>query len=72
VQGGGGDYTGPGLECDEYPFSSTKEGSTKGDDRFSVRLIEGTDNREGGGRIDEMDTLNRMLDGDAFYVKITN
>ena len=53
-----GNYAGPGLERDEHPFSSTKEGSTKDDDRFSVRLIEGTDNRRGGGPIDETYTLN--------------
>ncbi|MGW1982040.1 NucA/NucB deoxyribonuclease domain-containing protein [Streptomyces collinus] len=67
-----GDYSGSGLECDEYPFASTKEGSTKGDNRFSVRLIDGPDNRKGGERLNEMYTLNRMLDGDPFYVKITD
>ncbi|NJP52472.1 hypothetical protein HCJ93_21030, partial [Streptomyces sp. SBST2-5] len=58
--------------CDEYPFASTQEGSTKGDNRFSVRLIDGDDNETGGRRLDQMYTLNRMLDGDAFYMKITN
>ncbi|MFI1954269.1 hypothetical protein ACH437_20835 [Streptomyces xinghaiensis] len=43
-----------------------------GDNRFSVRLIDGKDNRKGGNRLDEMYTLNRVLDGDPFYVKITN
>ncbi|MFK4143857.1 NucA/NucB deoxyribonuclease domain-containing protein [Streptomyces sp. NPDC004065] len=66
-----GDYTGSGLQCDEYPFASTKEGSTKGDNRFSVRLIDGKDNRKGGERLAAMYTLNRVLDGDAFYMKIT-
>lgn len=67
-----GNYAGTGLECDEYPFASTKEGSTKGDNRFSVRLIDGSDNRKGGLRINDMYGLNRILDGDPFYVKITN
>lgn len=67
-----GDYSGTGLECDEYPFASTKEGSTKGDNRYSVRLISGTDNGEGGKRILAMYTTNRVLDGDPFYVKITD
>ncbi len=66
------DYSGTGLQCDEYPFASTKEGSTKGDNRFSVRLIDGTDNRKGGERLNEMYTLNRVLDGDPFYLKITD
>ncbi|MGR3868089.1 NucA/NucB deoxyribonuclease domain-containing protein [Streptomyces graminifolii] len=61
-----GDYTGTDLQCDEYPFAFTKEGSTKGDNRFSVRLIDGTDNGKGGRRLDEMYTLNRIIDGDAF------
>ncbi|GHK05869.1 hypothetical protein SY2F82_76660 [Streptomyces sp. Y2F8-2] len=57
---------------DEYPFASTKEGSTKGDNRFSVRLIDGKDNRKGGERLNHVYTLNRILDGDPFYVKITD
>ncbi|WP_019075787.1 NucA/NucB deoxyribonuclease domain-containing protein [Streptomyces hokutonensis] len=67
-----GDYKGTDLQCDEYPYASTKEGSTKGDNRFSVRLIDGTDNETGGRRLDQMYTLNRILDGDAFYMKITD
>ncbi|MDX2935681.1 NucA/NucB deoxyribonuclease domain-containing protein [Streptomyces ipomoeae] len=67
-----GNYSGSGLQCDEYPFASTKEGSTKGDNRFSVRLIDGPDNRRGGERLLQMYTLNRVLDGDPFYMKITN
>ncbi|MER5934982.1 NucA/NucB deoxyribonuclease domain-containing protein [Streptomyces sp. NPDC002054] len=67
-----GNYTGTGLECDEYPFASTKEGSLAGDSRFSVRLIDGKDNNFGGQRINEMYSANRVLDGDPFYVKITN
>ncbi|WP_229828953.1 NucA/NucB deoxyribonuclease domain-containing protein [Streptomyces massasporeus] len=60
------------MECDEYPFASTQEGSTKGDNRFSVRLIDGKDNRKSGERLNEMYTLNRVLNDDPFYVKITN
>ncbi|MDN0198190.1 hypothetical protein [Streptomyces sp. S.PNR 29] len=30
------------------------------------------DNRKGGERLNEMYTLNRVLDDDPFYVKITN
>ncbi|MFF8036254.1 NucA/NucB deoxyribonuclease domain-containing protein [Streptomyces sp. NPDC016626] len=66
-----GDYSGTPLQCDEYPFASTKEGANKGDNRYSVRLIEGSDNEEGGRRLNSMYTLNRMLDDDPFYVKIT-
>ncbi|WP_405834363.1 NucA/NucB deoxyribonuclease domain-containing protein [Streptomyces sp. NBC_01176] len=57
------------LQCDEYPYASTKEGSAKGDNRFSVRLIDGTDNETGGRGLDQTYTLNRILDGDAFYMR---
>ncbi|MFB0629410.1 NucA/NucB deoxyribonuclease domain-containing protein [Streptomyces sp. AB3(2024)] len=66
-----GDYSGTKLQCDEYPFASTKEGAAAPGKRFSARLIEGTDNETGGRRLNDMFTLNRVLDGDAFYVKIT-
>ncbi len=64
-----GDYSGTPLQCDEYPFASTKE---RGADnlRYSARLIDGPDNEEGGRRLNSMYTANRILDGDAFYVTI--
>lgn len=66
-----GDYSGTPLQCDEYPFASTYEGSLKGNNRFSVRLIEGTDNEAGGRMLNSTYITNRILDGDPFYVKIT-
>ncbi|MFE3788061.1 NucA/NucB deoxyribonuclease domain-containing protein [Streptomyces goshikiensis] len=66
-----GNYMGTTLQCDEYPFASTKEGAAAPGNRFSARLIDGTDNETGGRKLNEMFTLNRILDGDAFYVKIT-
>ncbi|MCX3061162.1 NucA/NucB deoxyribonuclease domain-containing protein [Streptomyces beihaiensis] len=66
-----GKYDGTDLQCDEYPFASTKEGSTKGDDRYSVRLIDGDDNEAGGRRLNDVYINNRVLDGDPFYVKVT-
>ncbi|WP_432011196.1 NucA/NucB deoxyribonuclease domain-containing protein [Streptomyces cucumeris] len=66
-----GDCTGTRLQCDEYPFASTREGSLKGDNRFSVRLIEGTDNNNGGKAIQATYDANRILNGDPFYVEIT-
>ncbi|MEU5521551.1 NucA/NucB deoxyribonuclease domain-containing protein [Streptomyces sp. NPDC047860] len=64
-----GDYSGPDLQCDEYPFASTKE---RGADnfRYSARLIDGPDNKGGGRRLNSMYTANRILDGDAFYVTV--
>lgn len=66
-----GDYAGTRLQCDEYPFASTKEGANAGDDRYSARLIDGKDNENGGRRLNSMYTANRILDGDPFYVKVT-
>ncbi|MEU8779594.1 NucA/NucB deoxyribonuclease domain-containing protein [Streptomyces sp. NPDC048606] len=65
-----GDYSGTGLECDEYPFASTYEGSMKGDNRYSVRLIDAADNRQGGKIIQRTYEENRIIDNDEFYVKI--
>ncbi|MET9608097.1 hypothetical protein ABZZ17_24020 [Streptomyces sp. NPDC006512] len=48
-----------------------KEGAAAPGNRFSARLIDGTDDETGGPRVNETFTLNRILDGDAFYVKIT-
>ncbi|MEO3863581.1 NucA/NucB deoxyribonuclease domain-containing protein [Acrocarpospora sp. B8E8] len=33
------------LDCDEYPFASTKEGSLSANGNFSVRYISNSDNR---------------------------
>ncbi|MFD3875767.1 NucA/NucB deoxyribonuclease domain-containing protein [Streptomyces sp. NPDC058623] len=67
-----GDYSGTKLQCDEYPFASTKErASADHGNRYSARLIDGPDNEAGGRRLNDMFTLNRIIDGDAFYVKIT-
>lgn len=51
-----GDYSGTKLQCDEYPFASTKEGAAASGNRFSDRLIEGTDNETGGRRLNDMFT----------------
>ncbi|WP_157983505.1 NucA/NucB deoxyribonuclease domain-containing protein [Nocardiopsis sp. TNDT3] len=66
-----GDYNGTLLNCDEYPFSSTYEGASLGNMRYSSRLIEARDNQLAGARLGGMYARNRMLDGDAFYVQIT-
>ncbi|WP_256062362.1 NucA/NucB deoxyribonuclease domain-containing protein [Streptomyces sp. ScaeMP-e83] len=67
-----GDYSGTPLQCDEYPFASTHEGSLAGNGRYSVRLIEGSDNENGGSMLNSMYTLNRIIDGDAFFMKIVS
>lgn len=70
-----GDCSGSGLECDEYPFSSTYERAAAGGDsptrRYSSRLIDAADNGAGGTMILAVYTQNRILGGDPFYVTIT-
>ncbi|OII59588.1 hypothetical protein BJP40_13310 [Streptomyces sp. CC53] len=66
-----GDYAGTRLQCEEYPFARTYEGSLKGNNRFSVRLIEGTHNEAGGRMLNSMYITSRTLDGDPFHVKTT-
>ncbi|MEV8554717.1 hypothetical protein AB0L04_33510 [Streptomyces glaucescens] len=47
-------------------MSTPSPRSTKDDTRVSVRLIDGDDNETGGRRrLNDMYTINRMLDGDA-------
>ncbi|MFF4384595.1 NucA/NucB deoxyribonuclease domain-containing protein [Kitasatospora sp. NPDC001547] len=71
-----GDYANSGLQCDEYPFSSTYEGANQKDStgnlvkRYSARLIDGKDNGDGGNLIKDVFTVNRILDTDPFYVTI--
>ncbi|MGW4878794.1 hypothetical protein ACWEPI_19785 [Streptomyces sp. NPDC004262] len=61
-----------GLGARRVPVRQYKEGSTKGDNRYSVRLITGADNNAGGNMLLAVYSANRVLDGDAFYVKITD
>ena len=51
------------------PDHFLRRGPQHGERRWRERMLAVP---VGGGRIDEMYTLNRMLDGDPFYVKITN
>ncbi|WP_352247673.1 NucA/NucB deoxyribonuclease domain-containing protein [Amycolatopsis nalaikhensis] len=43
-----GPYDGNLLNCDEYPFKSTREGAAKGDGNYSARLIDARDNQAAG------------------------
>lgn len=61
-------YASKGKQCDEYPFAATREGAAKGAGRFSVTTISGTDNRAGGGALQQFYRANRILDNDPFYV----
>lgn len=68
------DYATGGLECDEYPFKTTREGayvSTQGNPgtwNGSARPISARDNGTGGVLLGNFYGSNRLLDNDAFFV----
>ncbi|MEU8967158.1 NucA/NucB deoxyribonuclease domain-containing protein, partial [Streptomyces sp. NPDC048491] len=72
-------YASKGLECDEYPFASTYEGSaqsiyepTKPKNNFSAVAVDATQNGRAGTQLATYYNNNRILDGpnDEFYVTI--
>ncbi|MGW1093201.1 NucA/NucB deoxyribonuclease domain-containing protein [Streptomyces sp. NPDC002596] len=60
-----------GLDCDEYPFASTWEGAGVGDNNFSVRYLDATQNRSAGGSLAAWYNSDRILHKDRFYVRIS-
>lgn len=60
-----------GLQCDEYPFRSTKEGAYTGGGFFSCRLIDATQNSRGGGLLGSFYNANRIILNDPFWVTFT-
>jgi hypothetical protein len=73
------DYASKGLECDEYPFASTYEGSaqsiyepTTAKNNFSALAINAGQNGAGGTQLASYYANNRIIDGpnDEFYVVI--
>lgn len=59
------------LDCDEYPFGSTWEGAGVGDNNFSVRYLDRSQNRSAGGSLAAWYASDRILHRDKFYVSIT-
>ncbi|MET7402862.1 NucA/NucB deoxyribonuclease domain-containing protein [Dactylosporangium sp. NPDC005572] len=63
-------------QCDEFPFASTREGSLTQTqfygthDRYSARLIHDNDNETAGSRLGTLYGQSRIIDGDAFKVRI--
>ncbi len=57
-----------GKDCDEYPFAATKEGGNPR--RGSTRVISAGDNRSAGARLGGFYKVQRVLNGDAYYVHI--
>ncbi|MCK9928844.1 NucA/NucB deoxyribonuclease domain-containing protein [Frankia sp. Mgl5] len=60
--------TTPKQDCDEYPFSATIEGAARGDDRYSARPVNASQNRSAGAQVNQWWERNRIIDGDAFTI----
>ena len=58
-----------GKDCDEYPFSTTAEGASAAKGNFSARSLTRKDNQKAGSMLSTWFSDDRILDGDAFYVK---
>ncbi|WP_308799031.1 NucA/NucB deoxyribonuclease domain-containing protein [Streptomyces sp. UH6] len=72
-------YASKGLECDEYPFASTYEGSARSiyepdaaANNFSALAVPANDNGRAGSQLATYYNNNRIIDGenDEFYVTI--
>ncbi|WP_331726462.1 NucA/NucB deoxyribonuclease domain-containing protein [Streptomyces uncialis] len=61
----------PGLSCDEYPFASTRQGGTSvpASSRGTAWVPEQEQDQQ-GGRIAAFQKSVRLLDRDAFWVKV--
>jgi hypothetical protein len=59
-----------GRSCDEYPFATTAEGASRGP--YSVRWINETQNSLAGSKLSSFYNFNRVLDGDNFFVMISD
>jgi Deoxyribonuclease NucA/NucB len=64
-------YAASGLDCDEFPFQSTREGVAAGTGDFSVRPLNLNHNRSEGARLGAFYRADRLLDGDPFFIKFT-
>lgn len=69
-QGQWPNYSSHGKDCDEYPFSTTKEGAYNANGNFSARALTSRDNQKAGSQLSTWYNDDRILDGDAFYVNV--
>lgn len=59
-----------GTDCDEYPFASTYEGAARAHGDSSVMILPAGDNRSSGSRLGNWYAIDRVLDGDPFFIKV--
>jgi hypothetical protein len=63
---------GGGMQCDEFPFASTHEGAaTCTWCGYTTMNVPDISNRAQGGALSTFIQQNRVLDGDAYYVRPT-
>ncbi len=61
----------PGMQCDEYPFASTREGgSGVPPNSRGWAWVPAGEQRSQGGLINSFYNANRVLNGDAFWVQV--
>ncbi|MGW4985434.1 NucA/NucB deoxyribonuclease domain-containing protein [Streptomyces mirabilis] len=60
----------PGKQCDEYPFASTWQGASTGGGQFSWRMINATQNEDGGRALKNFYGYNRIIEKGKFLVWI--
>lgn len=54
--------------CDEFPFASTHEGGHAAGIHFSAAIVELSDNCSAGSKLNAWYRVNRILEGDPFWV----
>jgi hypothetical protein len=59
-----GPYDGQQLNCDEYPFATTREGASNAGGNYSARLIDATDNQNAGRWLEFRDEEHHGYDPD--------
>ncbi|MEV4749567.1 NucA/NucB deoxyribonuclease domain-containing protein [Streptosporangium sp. NPDC049248] len=62
----------PWINCDEYPFASSKEGAGAKDGNFSVQAVPRDDNIIHGAALDKFYADYRVVPGNQFWVKVVN
>ncbi|MEU8055186.1 DNRLRE domain-containing protein [Microbispora bryophytorum] len=60
------------LNCDEYPFASTKEGAGLQDGNYSIRAVSKDDNKLHGDALNRFYSDYRVVPGEQFWVKVVS
>ncbi|MEU8322268.1 DNRLRE domain-containing protein [Nonomuraea sp. NPDC048881] len=65
-------YKQTGRQCDEYPFASTRQGASNANGHYSIRAVDGTQNRNHGFIwLNQFYSRNRVVnEHDPFLVRV--